>query len=70
MLYNFDAGFLNNTLDVKEYIPIYSIVNSLTENAGISRVQFTVNGANEGMLKEIFSINGVFERNADYIGED
>ncbi len=67
---NFDAAFLNNTLDVKEYIPVYSIVNSLTENAGISRVQFTVNGANEGMLKEVFSINGAFERNVDLIGTD
>lgn len=28
---NLDSAFLNNSLEVREYIPIYSIVNSLSE---------------------------------------
>lgn len=36
---NLDSAFLNNSLEVREYIPIYSIVNSLSELPTVSRVQ-------------------------------
>ena len=65
---NFDAAFLNNSLEVKDYIPIYSIVNSLSELSNVNRVQITVNGSQEVTFRETISLNTLFERNLDYTG--
>lgn len=65
---NFDASFLSNSLEVRDYIPIYSIVNSLSELASVNRVQITVNGAQDVMFRDSVSLNTLFERNLDYIG--
>ena len=67
---NFDSTFLNNTLEVKEYIPIYSIVNSLAAVTSINKVQFTVNGSQEFMFRDSISLNQLFERNLDYNAEN
>lgn len=67
---NFDAAFLNNTLEVKDYIPIYSIVNSLSELSSVNRVQITVNGEHTMLFRDSISLNTLFERNLDYIGGD
>lgn len=64
---NFDSTFLSNPLEVKEYIPIYSIVNSLSEQAQVNRVQITVNGAQDVSFRDSVSLNTMFERNLDYI---
>lgn len=63
---NFDSNFLNNTLDIKEYIPIYSIVNSLAAVSSVNKVQITVNGSQEVMFRDSISLNQLFERNLDY----
>ncbi|MCI6887814.1 MAG: GerMN domain-containing protein [Lachnospiraceae bacterium] len=65
---NFDASFLNNSLEVRDYIPIYSIVNSISELSGMNRVQISVNGDKEVLFRESISLNTMFERNLDYIG--
>ena len=67
---NFDSVFLNNTLEVKEYIPIYSIVNSLAAASSINKVQITVNGSQEVMFRDSISLNQLFERNLDYNAEN
>lgn len=67
---NFDSTFLNNTLEVKEYIPIYSIVNSLAAVTTINKVQITVNGSQEFMFRDSISLNQLFERNLDYNAEN
>ena len=64
---NLDAAFLNNTLEVKEYIPIYSIVNSLSELSTVSRVQIRINGSQESVFRDLIPLSTVFERNYDYI---
>ncbi|MFR5601462.1 MAG: GerMN domain-containing protein [Lachnospiraceae bacterium] len=64
---NFDSGFLNSGLEVKEYIPIYSIVNSLAALSTVNRVQFSVNGSQDVMFRDTISLNTLFERNLDYI---
>ena len=64
---NLDAAFLNNTLEVKEYIPIYSIVNSLSELSTVSRVQIHINGSQEAVFREKIPLSTVFERNYDYM---
>ncbi len=65
---NFDDSFLKNSLEVKEYIPIYSIVNSLSDLLSVSRVQITVNGSQDIMFRDVLSLDTLFERNLDYIG--
>ena len=66
---NFDTRFLNNPLEVKDYIPIYSIVNSLSELSSVNRVQLSVNGAQNVKFRDSIELNTMFERNLDYIGE-
>lgn len=67
---NFDGTFLSNSLEVKDYIPIYSIVNSLADLSSVNRVQITVNGSQEVIFRDTISLNTLFERNLDYIGEN
>ncbi len=64
---NLDAAFLNSTLEVKEYIPIYSIVNSLSELSTVSRVQIRINGSEDAVFRDLIPLNNVFVRNYDYI---
>ena len=64
---NFDGAFLNTTLPVSEYIPIYSIVNSLCETGNVTRVQIMVNGSQDVMFRNVVSLNTTFERNQEYI---
>ncbi len=64
---NLDAAFLNSTLEVKEYIPIYSIVNSLSELSTVSRVQIRINGSEDAVFRDLVPLNNVFVRNYDYI---
>ncbi len=66
---NFDGGFLNNPLEVKDYIPIYSIVNSLSERSSVNRVQISINGEQNVRFRDSIELNAMFERNLDYIGE-
>lgn len=67
---NFDDNFLSGSgsLSVSDYIPIYSIVNSLVENAGINKVQIAVNGSVNVKFRDSISLDTQFERNLDYIG--
>lgn len=65
---NFDSGFLANSLEVEDYIPIYSIVNSLAAQPTVNRVQITVNGEPNVMFRDKISLAAAFERNLDYIG--
>ncbi len=65
---NFDSTFLTDALDVQDYIPIYSVVNSLSELSGINKVQITINGSADVKFRENISFTTVFERNLDYVG--
>lgn len=65
---NFDESFLKNSLDVKPEIPIYAIVNSLSELSTINKIQITVNGSSDVLFRDTLPLNTIFERNLDYIG--
>lgn len=65
---DFDSSFTSDALGVQDYIPIYSVVNSLSELSGISKVQITVNGSADVKFRENISLETVFERNLDYVG--
>lgn len=67
---NFDAAFLNSTLEVKDTIPIYSIVNSLSGLSSVNKVQITINGSANVMFRDSISLDTMFERNLDIGGSD
>lgn len=66
---NLDEGFLGQGYDVLEQIPVYSIVNSLTEIPGISKVQILINGETNITYQESIRFDTIFERNLDLIEE-
>lgn len=66
---NLDEGFLGQGYDVLEAIPVYSIVNSLTEIAGINKVQILINGETNLSFRESIRFETIFERNLDIIEE-
>lgn len=66
---NLDKGFLEQGYDVLEMIPVYSIVNSLTELPGISKVQILINGETNITYQESIRFETIFERNLDMIEE-
>ena len=53
---NFDATFLEGVTDVSEYLPIYAIVNSLTELTTVTRVRILVNGSQDVMFRDVVSL--------------
>ena len=67
---NFDSAFLNNTEEVMDTIPIYSIVNSLSGLTSVNKVQITINGSTDVMFRDSISLNTMFERNLDIGGTD
>ena len=67
---NFDATFLEGVTDVSEYVPIYAIVNSLTELTTVTRVRILVNGSQDVMFRDVVSLNTAFERDTEYMEEE
>ncbi len=66
---NFDSVFADNAVEGKEYIPIYSIVNSLCELPTVTRVQITVNGSSDVMFRDVISLDSQFEKNTEIGGK-
>ncbi len=64
---NFDEGFLGQGYDVTEQVPIYSIVNSLSELSGVNKVQILINGETPKVYRESISFETIFERNFDIL---
>ena len=64
---NLDDGFLDYGYDLIEELPIYSIVNSLTEISGINQVQILINGETDLIFRESISFDMIFERNLDLV---
>lgn len=64
---NFDDEFLNNPVDVKPELVIYSIVNSIVEGTGADKVQFTVNGDKNYMYKEKVDLSQPFYADSKYV---
>lgn len=64
---NFDSAFLNEALNVNDYIPIYSIVDSLTELPNVSRVQISVEGVGNIMFRDSIALEQPLERRTEYI---
>ena len=66
---SFDENFKNQDYSVNEAIVIYSIVDSLSELASISKVQISVNGDTGGVYRDSFKLADMYDRNLDYIAK-
>ena len=62
---NLDEGFLGQGYDVTEQVPVYSIVNTLSELSGVNKVQILINGETPKVYRESISFETIFERNFD-----
>ncbi len=64
---NLDSAFVKEALNVSDYIPIYSIVNSLTELPNVNKVQISVDGVNSMKFRDSISLEQPLERKPDYV---
>lgn len=64
---NLNEGFLSQGVDVADVIPIYSIVNSLSEITGINKVQIAINGETSEDYKDNIPLDELFERDLDLL---
>lgn len=67
---NLSESFKTQNQEVNEEIVLYSIVNSLTEIQGVTKVQISVNGSTEGKLRYTYDLSKMYERDTKYIKED
>ncbi len=65
----FDEAFLNNTLVVKDRIPIYAVVNSMVELNDVTKVQFVIDNSYDAVFRDTVPLSGLFERNLDLVQE-
>lgn len=61
---NLDKSFLTDSMDVQEKLPIYSIVNSLTDACGVRGVQISVEGDTKVTFRESMKLDEIYH--ADY----
>lgn len=67
---NFDSKFITEVLGSYDYVPVYSVVNSLTEFPNVDKVQISINGSSEtGFQRDILSFAIPFTRNMKYVEE-
>lgn len=66
---DFNEKFLEKLPNINEDVAIYSIVNTLVEISGISKVQFLINNAPVNTYWEKTPFNSSFERNLNLIKE-
>ena len=66
---NLDPAFLNGTSEISEKVVVYSLVNSLLELDGTSKVQISVNGETKYVLGDGIDLSKFLTKNTDLIGE-
>ena len=59
-----DKSFLSDTMNVQEKLPIYSIVNSLTDACNLRGVQISVEGETKVTFRESMKLDEIYH--ADY----
>ena len=67
---NFDETFVNGTISVAQEIPIYALVNSITTNCPVQRVQFSINGESDVTFRESMKLNQNKEKDLSYLEEN
>lgn len=66
---NFDEGFLSQSYTVPPELVIGSIVNTLTENQDVQKVQISVNGEKNIRFQDSIDLSRPLERNTDMVEE-
>lgn len=66
---NFDSAFMSSLADVSAEVTLYSIVNSLCELTKVKKVQILVNGTQDGVFRDQYSLSATYERNLDLVTE-
>lgn len=66
---NLSESFRTQSATVPEEMALYSIVNSLTELPGVTKVQLVINGSTEGYVKYTYELSKLYERNTALIIE-
>ena len=66
---NLSESFRTQSATVPEEITLYSIVNSLSELPGVTRVQLAINGSTEGYVRYNFELAKMYEKNTDLVIE-
>lgn len=64
---NFDKNFLSGSVNAKDEVTIYAIVNSLVEIQSINKVQIAIEGETNKKYRETISLDNLFERNLDLV---
>lgn len=67
---NLSDSFRNQNAEVSEEIVLYSIVNSLSELASVSKVQISINGSTDGNIRYNYDLSKLYERDLSYFNED
>jgi len=67
---NLSDSFKNQNPEVNEEIVLYSIVNSLTELQGVTKVQISINGSTDGKVRYTYELSKMYERDMKYLKED
>lgn len=66
---NFDGSFITDSVSGGyDYIPVYSVVNSLTELSTVDAVQLMINGETDVSFSENISFAAPLSRNMEYVG--
>ncbi len=60
---NLSESFRTQSASVPEELTLFSIVNSLSELPGVTKVQLAVNGSTEGYVKFKFELSKMYEKN-------
>ena len=66
---NLDSNFQNQNQEIKEDVVLYSIVNSLTELQGVTKVQISINGDTKGMCRYTYELSKMYEKNKELLEE-
>ena len=66
---NLNDAFLNGTSEVSERVVVYSLVNSLLELEGATKVQISVNGETKYVLGDGIDLSKFLTKNTELIGE-
>lgn len=67
---NLGDTFKNQNPEVTEEVVLYSIVNSLTELQGVSKVQISINGNTDEKVRFTYELSKMYERDLKLIKED
>lgn len=67
---NLDKSFLSESMNVQEKLPIYSIVNSLTDACNIHGVQISVEGETKVTFRESMKLDQLYQADYGLVGEE